>query len=78
MLRPDASSAAIAAERSDPAPSELCASGAPRNSEQLPDKLADLETAGIAIAHGVQLATHNIGDFQGLGLDPSIPGASNK
>ena len=36
---------------------------------QIPGKLADLQTAGIAIAHGLQLATHNIGDFQGLGLD---------
>jgi toxin FitB len=40
--------------------------------------LADLRTAGIAIAHGLQLATHNIGDFQGLGLDLIDPWASNK
>jgi hypothetical protein len=33
---------------------------------QLPDKLADLQTAGIAIGHGFNLL---IGDFQGLGLD---------
>jgi predicted nucleic acid-binding protein len=44
---------------------------------QVPAKLADLQTAGIAIAHGLQLATRNIGDFQGLGLDlidPWTPG----
>jgi toxin FitB len=45
---------------------------------QIPDKLADLQTAGIAIAYGLQLATHNIGDFQGLGLDLIDPWASNK
>jgi predicted nucleic acid-binding protein len=45
---------------------------------QIPGKLADLQTAGIAIAHGLQLATHNIGDFQGLGLDLIDPWASNK
>ena len=45
---------------------------------QIPDKLAYLQTAGIAIAHGLQLATHNIDDFQGLGLDLIDPWASNK
>jgi toxin FitB len=45
---------------------------------QIPSKSADLQTAGIAIAHGLQLATHNIGDFQGLGLDLINPWASNK
>jgi predicted nucleic acid-binding protein len=36
---------------------------------QVPAKLADLQTAGIAIAHRLQLATRNVGDFRGLGLD---------
>ena len=45
---------------------------------QIPGKLADLQTAGIAIAHGLELATRNIGDFQGLGLDLIDPWASNK
>jgi toxin FitB len=45
---------------------------------QIPGKLADRQTAGIAIAHGLQLATHNIGDFQGLGLDIIDPSANNK
>jgi len=45
---------------------------------QIPSKLADLQIAGIAIAHGLQLATHNIDDFQGLGLDLIDPWASNK
>jgi predicted nucleic acid-binding protein len=36
---------------------------------QIPAKLADLQTAGIAVAHGLQLATRNIRDFDGLGLD---------
>ena len=45
---------------------------------QIPGKLADLQTAGIAIAHGLQLATHNIGDLQGLGLDLIDPWANNK
>ncbi len=37
--------------------------------QQIPAKLADLQTAGIASAHGLSLATRNIADFQGLGLD---------
>jgi toxin FitB len=45
---------------------------------QIPGKLADLQTAGIAVAHGLQLATHNIGDFQGLGIDLIDPWASNQ
>lgn len=35
---------------------------------QLPAKLADLQIAGIAAAYGLDLATRNVGDFQGLGL----------
>ena len=36
---------------------------------QVPQKLADLQIAGIARAHGLQLATRNVGDFEGLDLD---------
>lgn len=36
---------------------------------QMPLKLADLQIAGIAAAHGLRLATRNIGDFRGLGID---------
>ncbi|WP_315700867.1 MULTISPECIES: PIN domain-containing protein [unclassified Bradyrhizobium] len=35
---------------------------------QVPKKLADLQIAGIASAYGLQLATRNVGDFDGLGL----------
>ena len=35
---------------------------------QLPKKLADLQIAGTASAYGLQLATRNVGDFDGLGL----------
>ncbi len=36
---------------------------------QLPAKLADLQTAGIASAYGLQLATRYQADFQGIGLE---------
>jgi predicted nucleic acid-binding protein len=45
---------------------------------QLSEKLADLQIAGIASAYGLDLATRNVGDFAGLGLnliDPWSPGA---
>jgi toxin FitB len=45
---------------------------------QIPGKLAGLQTAGIAIAHKLQLATRNIANFHGLGLDLIDPWASNK
>jgi toxin FitB len=35
---------------------------------QIPNKLADLQIAGIAAAYGLDLATRNVGDFAGLGL----------
>jgi len=35
---------------------------------QIPGKLADLQIAGIASAYGLDLATRNISDFDGLGL----------
>jgi len=35
---------------------------------QIPHKLADLEIAGIASAYGLDLATRNTSDFNGLGL----------
>ncbi len=43
---------------------------------QVPAKLADLQIAGIAAAYGLELATRNVGDFQGVGLsliDPWAP-----
>ena len=36
---------------------------------QLSGKLADIQLAGTASAYGLQFATRNIRDFQGLGLD---------
>ena len=45
---------------------------------QLPNKLADLQIAGIALAYGLPLATRNIRDFDKLGLtlvDPWDAGA---
>jgi predicted nucleic acid-binding protein len=35
---------------------------------RIPNKLADLQIAGIASAYGLDLATRNVGDFAGLGL----------
>lgn len=35
---------------------------------QVPAKLADLQIAGIAAAYGMDLATRNVGDFQGAGV----------
>ena len=35
---------------------------------QIPAKLADLQIAGVAAAYGLDLATRNTGDFQGVGL----------
>jgi predicted nucleic acid-binding protein len=35
---------------------------------QVRTKLADLQIAGIAAAYGLDLATRNVGDFQGVGL----------
>ena len=35
---------------------------------QIPAKLADLQIAGIAAAYGLDLATRNTGDFNGVGL----------
>jgi len=40
---------------------------------QLPAKLADLQIGGIASAYGLSLATRNIGDFEGLGLNLKNP-----
>lgn len=36
---------------------------------QIPNKLVDLQIAGIAAAYGLQLATRNVGDFAGLGIE---------
>lgn len=33
------------------------------------DKLPDLQLAGIAAAYGLPLATRNVADFEGLGID---------
>lgn len=35
---------------------------------QTPNKLADLQIAGVALAYGLELATRNLGDFAGLGI----------
>lgn len=36
---------------------------------QMPAKLADLQIAGIAAANECTLATRNVGNFRGLGID---------
>lgn len=36
---------------------------------QIPSKLADLQIAGIASAYSLDLATRNVDDFVGLGID---------
>lgn len=44
---------------------------------QLREKFADLQIAGIAAAYGLELATRNLADFEGVGLtliDPWAPG----
>ena len=43
---------------------------------QTPLKLADLQIAGIAAATGCSLATRNVGDFRGLGIDLIDPWSS--
>jgi predicted nucleic acid-binding protein len=43
---------------------------------QVPAKLADLQIAGVAAAYGLALATRNVGDFQGVGLDLIDPWAA--
>jgi predicted nucleic acid-binding protein len=35
---------------------------------QIPNKLADLQIAGVANAYGLELATRNVGHFAGLGI----------
>jgi predicted nucleic acid-binding protein len=35
---------------------------------QIPNKLADLQIAGVAHAYGLELATRNVSGFAGLGL----------
>jgi predicted nucleic acid-binding protein len=44
------------------------ARGAGLGLHQIPAKLADLQIAGIAAAYGLDLATRNTRDFQGVGL----------
>jgi predicted nucleic acid-binding protein len=43
---------------------------------QVPGKLADLQIAGIAAANECALATKNVGDFQGLGIELIDPWSS--
>ena len=43
---------------------------------QIPAKLADLQIAGVAAAYGLDLATRNVGDFQGVGLNLIDPWAA--
>lgn len=52
------------------------ARSAGRGARQLPANLADLQTAGIASANGLSLATRNIADFEAYGIpliDPWSP-----
>lgn len=42
---------------------------------QLPSKLADLQIAGTAAAYGLTLATRDVKDFEGLGLELVNPWA---
>jgi toxin FitB len=57
---------AAAAEAAARLLAQARASGLPLH--QIPNKLADLQIAGIASAYGLDLATRNVGDFSGLGL----------
>jgi predicted nucleic acid-binding protein len=43
---------------------------------QIPAKLADLQIAGVAAAYGLDLATRNVGDFEGVGLGVIDPWAA--
>lgn len=43
---------------------------------QMPGKLADLQIAGIAAANECALATRNVGDFRGLGIELIDPWSS--
>ena len=43
---------------------------------QIPAKLADLQIAGVAAAYGLELATRNVGYFQGIGLKVLDPWAA--
>lgn len=48
---------------------------------QMPGKLADLQIAGIAVANECVLASRNVGDFRGLGIeliDPWSPSTSSQ
>jgi predicted nucleic acid-binding protein len=45
---------------------QACAQG--HGLHQIPDKLADLQIAGIASAYSLDLATRNVSDFDRLGL----------
>lgn len=45
---------------------------------QIPQKLPDLQIAGIASAYGLELATRNTTDFQGTGLSLIDPWASSE
>jgi predicted nucleic acid-binding protein len=40
-----------------------------RGGHTLPDKLADLQIAGTARAHGLSLATRDVSDFEEFGLE---------
>jgi predicted nucleic acid-binding protein len=40
---------------------------------KIPERTADIQIAGIADAYGLELATRNISDFQGLGLSVVNP-----
>lgn len=44
---------------------------------QLPSKLADLQIAGTAAAYGLTLATRDVKDFEGLGLELVDPWAAS-
>ena len=44
---------------------------------QVPDKLPDLQIAGIALANECPLATRDVADFRGLGIDLIDPWSSS-
>jgi predicted nucleic acid-binding protein len=44
---------------------------------QIAAKLADIQIAGIAAAYRLDLATRNVGDFEGLGLTLIDPWREN-
>lgn len=66
-------------ERAARSAAQLCilARSGGRPLHQMPDKLPDLQIAGIALANECPLATRDAADFRGLGIDLIDPWSSS-